>query len=237
MINGKKVLGLITARGGSKSIPRKNLKLLAGKPLIAWTIEEALKSCYLDRLILSSDDIEIIEVARAWGCEAPFVRPIELAQDDTPGIEPVIHALNNINEHYHYIILLQPTSPLRTADDIDGCLSYCIQEDAPVCVSVCLADQNPYWMHTLNEHHRLCPLLKTEAEIKQRQESPRVYVENGAIYVARTDYLLMKKRFITRDTLAYIMPRERSWDIDDDWDFFYCTFLKSGTGRMVNPIS
>ncbi len=227
MIDGKKVLGIITARGGSKSIPRKNLKLMAGKPLIAWTIAEAHSSRFLDRLILSSDDEEIIEVANTWGCEAPFVRPTELACDDTPGIDPVIHALNVIGEHYDYIVLLQPTSPLRTTADIDGCINYCVQEDAPVCVSVCLAAQNPYWMHTLDDRHRIRPLLNPKKAIERRQETPPVFVENGAVYVAQTDFLLKEKSFITAETLAYIMPPDRSWDIDDERDFLFCALLKS----------
>jgi len=117
MIDNNMVLGIISARGGSKGIPRKNIKLLAGKPLIAWTIEEAQKSQYLDRLILSSEDMEIISTAQSWGCEVPFIRPAELARDDTPGIDPVIHALHQLAEQYDYVMLLQPTSPLRTVED------------------------------------------------------------------------------------------------------------------------
>nr|HPK54819.1 acylneuraminate cytidylyltransferase family protein [Smithellaceae bacterium] len=117
MIQGKTVLAIIPARGGSKGIPRKNITNLAGKPLIAWTIEEAKKSKYIDRLILSSEDNEIIQVAKEWGCEVPFIRPRELAEDDTLGIEPVLHALNTIKKKYDYVVLLQPTSPLRSVDD------------------------------------------------------------------------------------------------------------------------
>jgi len=227
MINNHKVLGIIPARGGSKTILRKNLKIMAGKPLIAWTIEEAQKSQYIDRLILSSEDVEIIAVAKEWGCEVPFTRPVELAQDDTPGIEPVIHAINNIGEKYDYITLLQPTSPLRTASDIDDCIHYCCQEEAPVCISVCSVDKNPYWMHTLNDKQRLCPLMPGEKTFERRQDLPPVYAENGAIYVAETDYLLKAKEFITEDTLAYIMPADRSWDIDNEIDFFICALLKN----------
>ncbi len=114
MIAGKTVLAIIPARGGSKGVPRKNIRLLAGKPLIVWTIDEAKKSKYIDRFILSSEDDEIIKIAREYGCEVPFKRPIELAQDDTPGIEPVIHAINTLEDKYDYVVLLQPTSPLRT---------------------------------------------------------------------------------------------------------------------------
>lgn len=228
MINDKKVVGIIPARGGSKGIPRKNIKLLAGKPLITWTIEEAKKSQYLDRFILSSEDMEIISIAKAWGCEAPFVRPAELARDDTPGIEPVIHALYQLDEHYDYVVLLQPTSPLRTVEDIDGCIRFCLQEGATACVSVSLTDKHPYWMHTIDERHRLHPLLSTAHSIQRRQDLPPVYIENGAVYVAQKDYLLKMKSFTTEETLAYTMPSERSWDIDSVCDFYYCSLLKGG---------
>lgn len=231
MIDSKKLLGIIPARGGSKAIPRKNLQILAGKPLIAWTIEEAKKSQYLDRLILSSEDAEIIAAAKAWGCEVPFVRPVELAQDDTPGIETVIHALNWVGEHYDYVVLLQPTSPLRTVQDIDDCISYCVRGDAPVCVSVSLTDKHPYWMHTIDERHRLRPLLPTGHPSARRQDLPPVYIENGAIYVAKTGFLLQTKNYLTPETLAYVMPRDRSWDIDDEWDFLYCALLLLQAGH------
>lgn len=228
MINNNKVLGIIPARGGSKGIPHKNIKLLAGKPLIAWTIEEAKKSQYLDRLILSSEDTEIIVTAKAWGCEAPFVRPAKLARDDTPGIEPVIHAVNQLNEPYDYVVLLQPTSPLRTVEDIDCCIRYCLNEGAPACVSVSLTDKHPYWMYTLDEHHRLHPFFPTAQSIHRRQDLPPLYIENGAVYVAQKDFLLNLKSFTTEETLAYIMPPERSWDIDNESDFYYCSLLKGG---------
>jgi CMP-N-acetylneuraminic acid synthetase len=226
MYKGKSILAIIPARGGSKGIPRKNLKELAGKPLIVWTIEEAGKSKYIDRIILTSEDDEIIKAAQKWGCEVPFVRPAELAGDDTPGIKPVIHAINAIGEKYDYIVLLQPTSPLRTANDIDACIQTCIQKNAPVCVSVCASPKSPFWMYTLNDETKLCPLLQTEPSFTCRQSLPPVYVLNGALYVAQADYLLQKKCFISEETLAYIMPADRSWDIDDEIDFRICDLLK-----------
>ena len=228
MIDNNMVLGIISARGGSKGIPRKNIKLLAGKPLIAWTIEEAQKSQYLDRLILSSEDMEIISTAQSWGCEVPFIRPAELARDDPPGIDPVIHALHQLAEQYDYVMLLQPTSPLRTVEDIDGCIRYCIQEGAPACISVSLTDKHPYWMHTIDERHRLHPFLPTARSIQRRQDLPPVYLENGAVYIAQKGFLLNKKSFTAEETLAYIMPPERSWDIDNESDFYYCSLLKGG---------
>ena len=227
MIEGKKIMAVIPARGGSKEVPRKNLRALAGKPLIAWTIEEAHKSQYLDRIILSSEDAGIIKVAEEWGCEVPFVRPVELARDDTPGIEPVIHAIKAIREFYDYVVLLQPTSPLRTAGDIDDCIRYCVRQGAPSCVSVTLANKHPYWMYCLDKDQILRPLMAPGHSDARRQDLPPVYVINGAIYIAKTDYLIKEKSFISNDTLAYIMPAERSWDIDNETDFLLCSLLKS----------
>lgn len=227
MINGQKVLGIIPARGGSKTVLRKNIRLLAGKPLIAWTIEEAGKSKYIDRLIVSSEDAEIIKVAQEWGAEVPFVRPKELAEDETPGIEPVIHAINNIEEQFDYIVLLQPTSPLRTVIDIDECICYCITENAAVCVSVSIVDKNPYWMYTLEKNQIISPFMQTERYFDRRQDLPEVYVLNGAIYLARTDYLLNARNFISNETRAYIMPADRSVDIDGEMDFIYCELIKT----------
>lgn len=221
MINNKKVLAIIPARGGSKGVPRKNIRLFAGKPLIAWTIEEAKKSQYIDRLILSSEDEEIIQVAKAWGCDVPFVRPKELAQDDTPGIEPVLHALNNLR-NYDYVILLQPTSPLRTAEDIDRCLEKMIQFNAPACVSVTEPESSPYWMFTLSNNERLKSFVSQDTLITRRQDLPTVYSLNGAVYVADVNWLIKTKSFITDETVAYIMPRYRSHDIDTEEDFLWC---------------
>lgn len=235
MIEGLKILGLIPARGGSKTIPRKNLKLLAGKPLIAWTIEESHKSQYIDRLILSSEDAEIISVAQKWGCEVPFIRPAELAEDDTPSIETVIHAINKIGESYDYIVLLQPTSPLRSVNDIDDCIGYCVQKDADVCISVSVVEKNPYWMYTLNQAGKLISLLQSETYISRRQDLPPIYAPNGAIYIAKTEYIKKEKHFLTEHSLAYIMTPENSWDIDNELDFLICSLLiwSSGCGQTT----
>ncbi|MGE5396105.1 MAG: cytidylyltransferase domain-containing protein [Chitinophagales bacterium] len=227
MIEGKKVLAIIPARGGSKTLPRKNLKILAGKPLIAWTIEEAHKSSYLDRVILSSEDEEIIEVAREWDCEVPFIRPLELAGDETPGIEPILHAIVAIKEKYDYLAVLQPTSPLRTVFDIDECIRFCIKSEASTCASVSQVNKHPFWMFTLDEKQYLSPLMAKGRPIDRRQDLPPVFVLNGAIYVARTNYLLETKSLVTEETLGYIMPLERSWDIDNELDLRICTLLKA----------
>jgi N-acylneuraminate cytidylyltransferase len=214
MINGKSVLAIITARGGSKGIPGKNIIDLAGKPLIAWTIEAAKKSEYIDRLVLSSDDDEIIKVAAQWGCEVPFKRPADFAKDDTPGIAPVLHALS-VLPAFDYIVLLQPTSPLRTKEDINGCIEHCITRQANCCVSVTEPDKSPFWMYYINSQGILEPILSTESDVAvRRQDLPVVYALNGAVYVARREWLLVNKSFLSKETIAYPMCKEHSIDID-----------------------
>ena len=224
MIKGKTVLGIIPARGGSKGIPRKNIKLLCGKPLIAWTIEEAKKSKYIDRLILSTEDNEIIKVAKEWGCEVPFKRPKELAKDKTPGIEPVLHAIKKLPEKYDYVCLLQPTSPLRKAEHIDGAIEQCIDNKADSCVSVTEVEKHPYWMYEIKANNLIVPLIKKEL-VTRRQDLPKVYVLNGALYVIKANVLKQKKKFINEKTIAYVMDRERSVDIDNIKDFKYCEYF------------
>ena len=225
MINNKRVLTLIHARGGSKGIPKKNIRLLKDKPLIAWTIIEAKKSKYIDRLILSSDDHEIIQVAKDYNCEVPFIRHKELAQDHTPGIEPVLHVINIISG-YDIIILLQPTSPLRTSDDIDQCLEYFIQNNAKICISITEVDKTPYWMFTIdNKTHTLAPLMQQKNIVARRQDQPTLYVPNGAIYIANINYLKHTRSFYTNKTIGFVMPRERSIDIDNEFDFKLAEYL------------
>jgi len=217
MIDGASVLGVITARGGSKGLPRKNVLPLAGKPMIAWTVEAGLASACIDRLVLSTDDEEIAEAARTAGCEVPFMRPDELAADDTPGIAPVIHAIDAV-PGFDYVVLLQPTSPLRTAADIDACVDLCASSGAPSCVSVVEARENPYWMYTLSEDASLDPLIASELVLR-RQELPPAYSLNGAVYVARCEWLRRRRHFVDEGTVGHVMPPERSFEIDGPLDF------------------
>lgn len=226
MIKGKSVLAVIPARGGSKGVPRKNIRELAGKPLIAWTIEEAKKSKYIDRLILSSEDEEIIDVAKKWGCEVPFVRPKELAQDETPGIEPVLHAVNMLTG-YDYVVLLQPTSPLRNSEDIDGSIEMCLYKQALSCVSVTEVDKNPYWMYFLNAKNHMEPVINNSRNYKNRQEIPRIYALNGSVYISNIEQLIAVKSFVESKTIAYPMPKIRSVDIDDEVDFQVAEYLRN----------
>ena len=225
MIAGKTILAIIPARGGSKGVPRKNTRILAGKALIAWTIEAAKKSKYIDRLILSSENEEIIQVAKEWGCEVPYKRPIELARDDTPGIESVIHAINTLGEKYDFVVLLQPTSPLRTVEDIDGCVQHCIMTESPACVSLTEVQQSPYWMYNLDDDMKLKSFVQNGEIINRRQDLPKVYVLNGAVYVAESGFIMEHKSFLTDETAGYIMSGENSVDIDTELDFAYCEWL------------
>lgn len=219
MIDEKKVLAIIPARGGSKGLPRKNLLEAEGKPLLAWTIDEGLKSRFIDRLILSSEDLEIIETAKKWGCEVPFTRPMQLATDEASTVEVILHAMNTLKENYDYIVLLQPTSPLRKVKDIDRCINLCYSQNAPACASVTEADKSPYWMFQLGENKTLQPILDSTGLKSRRQDLPKIFVLNGAVYVAEWSWFLENKTFLTKDTLAYVMDKKRSLDIDTEIDF------------------
>ncbi|NQT30397.1 MAG: acylneuraminate cytidylyltransferase family protein [Candidatus Saganbacteria bacterium] len=226
MFDNKKILAVIPARGGSKGLPDKNISMLAGKPLIAWTVEEAKKSKYIDRLILSSENSKIIKVAKQFGCEVPFVRPAELAQDETPGIEVVLHVLASL-PGYDYVVVLQPTSPLRKVTDIDGGIEACLSQCASACVSLTASSKSPYWMYSLDEGKRMKLLFEGSSQSIRRQDLPKVYVLNGAVSCAKVTWLLEKKSFLTKETLAYVMPKERSVDIDSRLDLLLCDLLLS----------
>jgi len=212
------VLALITARGGSKGLPHKNVLDAGGKPLIAWSIEAALKSEVVDRVVLSSDDDEIMETAKAWGCDVPFRRPTDLASDTATSMAVVLHTLAQLAD-YEYVVLLQPTSPLRTSADIDAAFALMTSTGAPSCVSVCEADQSPYWMFRVERGGKLESLLSEEITVTRRQDLPPIYVLNGAIYIARVDWLLESQSFLAEGCVAYQMPKERSIDIDNREDF------------------
>lgn len=225
MFRNHQILAVITARGGSKGLPRKNIKNLCGKPLIGWTIAEAMKSKYIDRCIVSTEDQEIAEVAAKLGGDVPFLRPAELAMDDTPSVDVVLQVLDELPE-YEYVVLLQPTSPLRLVEDIDGAIELCLKQKAGSCVSVTESAHSPYWMYTLDGKGTMRPLLEIRVrESYQRQKLPTTYQLNGAVYVARTDFLLQRHSFISEKTIGYIMPPERSWDIDSLLDFEFVEVL------------
>lgn len=216
MIDGKKILAVIAARGGSKGLPGKNIADLGGKPLIAWTVEAAQGSELIDRLILSSDDAAIIAAAKEYGCDVPFIRDAVLASDTATGTGVVLDALERV-PGFDYVVLLQATSPLRTSADIDGCLRRCFESDAPACLTVTALGKPMEWLMRLNEDGTLSRLVAGD-HTDRRQDSTEVFAPNGAVYVADTGWLAAAKTFYTAETVTYEMPAERAVDIDTAHD-------------------
>lgn len=211
-----KVLGIIPARGGSKGLLRKNIKNICGKPLISWTIETTKKSRLLDHVIVSTEDHEIANVAIEYGADVPFLRPAELSLDSTPAIEPVLHAISHFPE-FDSVLLLQPTSPLRNADDIDGIINMASLRNATSAVSFCDAPVHPYWVYK-TEGNKLIPFCEHE-RVPCRQDLPTALAVNGALYFSTVKNLTHNRSFISKETIPFIMPKSRSLDIDDEIDF------------------
>ena len=217
------ILALIPARGGSKGIPRKNIRSFCGKPLLQWSIEAALASSCVDQVLVSTDDPEIAEVAMACGAEVPFLRPAVLSSDTAPGIAPVLHALEQLPQ-VSDVLLLQPTSPLRTVADIDSIVALRRQAVRESAVSLTPSAKHPAWMYGLSVDQLLEPLLQLDGAY-YRQQLPPAYVLNGAIYLASRSFLLREQAFIAPDTMGYVMPAERSVDIDTLLDWQWAEFL------------
>lgn len=219
----KQVLAVILARGGSKALPGKNIATMAGKPLIAWTIEAALDSESVTRTIVSTDDGDIAETAKLYGAEVPFLRPPDLAEDGTPAALPVLQAVSGLDEKESYrpdlVVTLQPTSPLRGADDIDAAVALLIERGAEAVVSVAAVQQHPLWMKTIDARGWVHDFVGQAKPVGARQELPPVYAPNGAIYIAPRNVLLSTGGWDTQRTAAYIMPFVRSIDINTAQDF------------------
>jgi N-acylneuraminate cytidylyltransferase/CMP-N,N'-diacetyllegionaminic acid synthase len=215
---GDEVLVVVGARGGSKSLPGKNIAPLCGKPLIAWTIEAATGSRSVTRTIVTTDDEEIAETARRCGAEIPFTRPASLAQDHTPGIDVVLHAVRWLDDQQGYrpdiVVHLQPTSPLRASSDIDDAITLLVERDADAVVGVTHVKHHPWWMKKVDQDGWMHDFVPQSAPTANRQELPPVYSVNGAIYLARLDVLIETGGWYTLRTSAYVMPAERSVDID-----------------------
>lgn len=224
LCNTKNILALVPARGGSKGVPRKNIRPLLGKPLIAWTIEEAKKSRHISRIVVSTEDREIADVAVKYGAEIPFLRPEELAKDESPTIDCVIHALNWLKDNENYIpdllLLLEATAPLKTFEDIDGAIEILLDKVNEIDAVIGLREvsEHPFWMNTLDAKGLIKDFIKTEREYMRRQELPPVYIVNGAIYLCKTEVLLRDRTFTPQKTFGFVMPPERSIDIDNEID-------------------
>lgn len=229
MAQTPRTLAIIPARGGSKRIPNKNIRPIAGKPLIAWTIDEARRSSCIDRLIVSTDSPAIAEVARGYGAEVPFMRPAELATDETSGTAPVLHAVQEVGADYDLVVLLQPTSPLRIAADIDACIA-AASEDRPSIVSVCEPFSTPFHCYTRTDAGLLEKLI--DLPHMRMQDYPEIYCLNGAVFLARKEWLMREERLFGPETYGCVMPQERSLDIDTELDFKLCEFLLSERSRI-----
>jgi len=222
MRKNQKVVAIIPARGGSKGVPRKNIRDLAGKPLIAYTIEAAKKSGYVDRLIVSTDDEEIATISKSYGVEVPFMRPAELATDEAPTLSVIQHAVKFLEiegSKIDIVIILQPTSPLRGEMWIEEVVEKLLKTGADSVITVCKMKHHPLWSFTI-KGDRLFPFSKEGLTTTKRQDLPEIYAANGAVYAIRRDVLFEQNSAFGRDTRAVVMPYEESVDVDDYFDLF-----------------
>ncbi|MEG0308656.1 MAG: acylneuraminate cytidylyltransferase family protein [Clostridium sp.] len=218
----KEILAIIPARGGSKGVPRKNIRDLEGKPLIGYTIEAAKKCSGVSRVIVSTEDNEIAEVSKQFGAEIPYLRPSELSGDNSPTIDCILHTISYLkeNEGYipDYILLLQCTSPLRNSVHIQEAIDKLINSEYDSLVSVCESEVNPYWSNVF-EGEKLKYFIEEGKNITRRQDLPDVYRLNGAIYLIKLDVLKTEKTFEPEELTGYVMDAYSSVDIDTEMDF------------------
>ena len=224
MINGKSVIGIIPARAGSKGLPGKNIKELCGKPLITWSIEAGLKSRYIDVVVVSTDSEEIAEIAREFGASVPFIRPHELATDETPTVDVVKHTLNfyesELSRSFDYTVLLEPTSPVREDADIDSMLekleASCKSFDA--IISLGEVHEHPSIMKRINSQQveRFSKELHMTA---RRQDNEIAYFPYGVAYISKTNTFMKEETFYPQRTTYYLIHRHQCFEIDDIYDF------------------
>lgn len=220
-----KNLAIIPARGGSKGLSRKNIKMLNQKPMLAYTIEAAIQSGCFNKVIVSTDDSEISGIAAEYGAEVPFLRPLHLANDTAKIVDVLLHAIDFFEmrqDYFDYVTLLQPTSPLRCAADIVGAMKLCKEKQANSIISVCEASHSPLWMNTLPEDNNLENFLNKDILNKRRQDLPVYYRLNGAIYILNVEFLKASESFYSDKSYAYVMPPDRSIDVDHILDFQLC---------------
>jgi CMP-N-acetylneuraminic acid synthetase len=222
MIDGKKVLAIIPARGGSKRLPRKNVLPLQDKPLIAWSIDAGLKSRYIDRVVVSTDCDEIAQIATEYGADVPFMRPAEIAGDTASTDSVILHLLATLpgNDKVDIVVVLQPTSPLRTAGDIDQALELLIEKEAEGVVSVCECEHSPFWSNSLPSDGNMGTFIREDIKGKRSQDLPICYRLNGAVYAFTADALIANQGIrYTKSVFSFEMPALRSVDIDHELDF------------------
>ena len=223
MINGNKVLAIVPARAGSKGLPGKNSRNLAGKPLVQYSLEAGLASKYIDDVVLTSNCPICMKVAESMGVLVPFSRPARLSGDRVKSSAVIKHTVQYLKKQgldYEILVLLEPTSPLRTADDIDSALEKMITLKSKTIVSVCLAeDQHPEFMLKLVARHRLKPWLLPKFEGPRRQDLSEAYFQDGSIYISFIEEYMKFQSFVHADTTAFKMPKWKSFEVDDLIDF------------------
>lgn len=222
MYRDKKIIAIIPARSGSKGLKDKNIKELNGKPLISYTIEAANESRIFDKVFVSTDSEKYAEISRKYGADVPFLRSAENSTDKAGSWEVVKEVLSKLDEKYDIVILLQPTSPLRNAQNIKEAIDLFFEKNADSVISVTETDHPIFWCNTLNENLSLKNFIKKEYN-KNRQALPKSYTVNGAIYIVKTEFLndLSKFNLYGDKSFAYIMERINSVDIDGELDFIY----------------
>lgn len=224
MYNNKKILAIIPARGGSKGLPGKNIKPLCGKPLIGWTIEQAQSSKYIDEIFVSTDSNEIAAVAEDFGIKVPFLRPAELATDTSPSSAFVLHTIDyyrNKGQEFDYILLLEPTSPLRDITDINIAIEQLLNHDtAKSIVGVSKVEAtHPAFLVDISKEGLLKPYLK-EMKTLRRQELSDLYFFEGSLYLSDIEFYIKEQTFYHDLTLPYVVPKYKAYEIDDIVDFY-----------------
>ena len=229
MIKEKNLLALVPARGGSKRLKRKNILPFSGEPLIAWTIKAGLESTFVDRLIVSTEDPEIAKVSIKYGADVPFTRSVELAADATETIDvvfDVLKTLENVGERFEYLLLLQPTSPLRTADHINEAIELLLAKKADSVIGVCEVDHPVEWTATIPDDLSMNGFVSDAPKTTRSQNYLTRYRINGAIYLVRISRLFSEgSLFLKSGAYAYKMDRLHSIDIDTHEDFVFAEFL------------
>ena len=219
MYRGKRFLAIVTARGGSKRLPHKNILDLEGRPLIAWSIEAGLKSQYIDNVIVTSDSDDILRISKKYGAQT-IKRPQNLAEDTTSSIDTLLHAIQGLTDEYDFVILLQPTSPLRTEVYIDEAIELLDEKKADAIVSICETEHSPLWSNTLPKDESMVNFITDEIKNTRSQDLPQYFRLNGAIYICNIEKLIKENSlFLKKNIFAYKMDQYSSVDIDTQLDF------------------
>lgn len=222
----KRFLAIVPARGGSKRLPRKNMLELSGYPLIYWTIKAAKESRYIDEVVVTSDDDEILNFCSGFSVET-IKRPDYLAMDSSSTFDTLVHAISKLNDTFDYILLLQPTSPLRVAEHIDEAIELLVKKQSDAVISVCEVEHSPLWANTLPADGNMEEFIHSKIRNKRSQDLPVYYRLNGAIYICSIARLLDEKTlFISSNIYSYVMAQSASIDIDNLIDFKIASFLK-----------